>query len=126
MHAATNGQWRGPMDNLEIDGIDQWVAVMEADGTKPRSSTLLYADAEENLGVVVDVGGVTLGYHVGTAWDDVQDTDDIVSYKGEPVEVNECVLDSKLPSTLALEAVSAIVAMHGATGATTRYLLLIG
>ena len=126
MHAATNGQWNGAMGGGDIDGIDQWGAVMEADGTKPRTSTLLYADAEENLGVVVDVDGVTLGYHMGTAWKDVVETTDTVSYEGEPVEVSQCVLDSTLSSTLALEAVSAIVGMHGATGATIRYLLLIG
>lgn len=133
MHAATRGKWKGPMLGDVIHGVDQWGAVLEADGTTPRKSSIQYVDSADRMTLVIEMdGGYSLSYHNGTAWGDVEDTDDTVSLVDYSVDVAECAVDMFSASAFAatqLESASALlerVTRHaGAASDSTRFIVVM-
>jgi hypothetical protein len=133
MHVATNGMWNGSMSGDALHGVDQWEAVTTADGSVPRNGSIQYVDDKDRMSLVLEMDGYSLSYHKGTAWGEVDDTDDTVSLVDYTVEIDECAVDLFSSPAGSLESVAPAAAMletltmHSSPAASqaSRYVLVL-
>merc|ERR1719331_2808053 len=97
------------MGGGDIDGIDQWGAVMEADGTEPRTDSIQYVDGDGSMTLVLTMeDGYSISYHKGAEWCDVLDSTETVTYTGEAIEETVCTDLGYTLSATQFESASAL------------------